>query len=296
MPQHKLNLFFAFFCYTGNSTGTSLVWPVADWWARTLLRLHSDPRLRSMVEHVSVKSYADTPITMTRNMAVRDARADGADVLIMLDSDMHPDVHLGEHPDAVPFIDTAIEAIHAHFHKGPLVVGAPYGGSPPHENMFVFTWEAKGNLGDEAPFELRQYTREEARQMAGLQECAALPTGVIAYDLRAFDFIEAPYFRYEWNADATKKQSTEDVQNTRDISLAVQNALGYNPLLCAWSSWAGHYKVWCVKKPHKYSVRDVTANLAAALSRGSGEVTVDLAHRFRDVAARQSLCATDSQE
>lgn len=283
MTPRKLSVFFAFFCYTGNSTGTSLVWSVADWYAKSLVRLRTDAKLSKIVEHVSVKHYADTPITMTRNQAVRDARAEGCDILIMVDSDMHPDVHFGEYPDAVPFLDTALDEIYRHYDRGPLVVGAPYGGAPPHENMFVFTWSSKGNLGDEAPFELRQYTREEAIQLGGVQECAALPTGLIAYDLRVFDYIDAPYFNYEWNADATEKQSTEDVQNTRDISLAVQHALGYNPLLCTWSSWAGHYKVWCVRKPYKYTASDVASNLSKALARTKKEQVVDLSHRLHEV-------------
>ena len=269
MQPRKLNVLFAFFCYTGNSTGTSVVWPVASWWAQTACRLKTEEKFISRIGDFWEYEVSDTPITMTRNKVVEVARKRGADIIVMVDSDMHPDVHLKDDPTAERFFDVAFDAIYEHWDKGPLVVGAPYGGSPPHENMFVFTWEAKANMGDESPFELRQYLRSEAQQMMGLQECAALPTGLIAYDIRAFDCIEKPYFAYEWlDESASQKASTEDVQNTRDISLSCIKIHGYNPLRCAWSSWAGHGKYWCVGKPNKYTADDVAGNLVKAVERG----------------------------
>jgi hypothetical protein len=269
MTPRKLNVMFCFFCYTGNSTGTSVVWPVASWWAQTAVKLKTDDYFKDRIEAFWEYEISDTPITMTRNRVIEVARKQGADILVMVDSDMHPDVHLKDDPFAKPFFETAFKEIYEHYDAGPLVIGAPYGGAPPHENMFVFTWSAKANMGDESAFELRQYTREEAQEMLGLQECAALPTGLIAYDMRVFDCIEKPYFQYEWSDDsASQKASTEDVQNTRDLSLGCIRKHGYNPLRCAWSSWAGHYKVWCVKRPRKYTADDVSRNLANAVTRG----------------------------
>lgn len=269
MPKNRtLSVMFATFPYAGNSTGTSLNWQTSEWLTRTFVRLKTEEKFTSRMHALGMEKYADTPITLTRNKSVRDAREQGFDVLVMVDSDMGPDCRLGSDPEAVPFFDTAFDAIYSHYDRGPLVVAAPYGGCPPHENMFVFTWAAMMNGGGEAPFELRQFTREEARSFSGLHHAAALPTGLIMYDLRAFDYIDPPWFQYEWTDEyQTQKASTEDVQNTRDIGVSIQRHLGYNPLLCAWSSWAKHYKVWGVDKPAGFTVEDVSATLANALQK-----------------------------
>ncbi|MEK0126623.1 hypothetical protein, partial [Bordetella pertussis] len=89
------------------------------------------------------------------------------------------------------------------------------------------------------------YSRAEASQFTGIGEVAALPTGLIMYDMRIFDMLEPkdenskPWFYYEW-ADKyqSEKASTEDVSATRDMSLVGQQVLGYSPVFCAWDSWA----------------------------------------------------------
>lgn len=268
MPKNRtLSLFIATFPYAGNSTSTSITWPAAQWLIQTMVRLKSEEKFTSRIHEVLLNSYADTPISMTRNAAVKDARRQGSDVLIMLDSDMHPDVHLGEDPDAVPFIDAAFDRIYSKYDEGPRFVAAPYGGTPPIENCFEFVWRRHNN-SDSAGFELDQYHREEVMYLSGIQEAAAAPTGLIAYDIRCFNLIKPPYFNYEWtDDDQTKKASTEDVQNTRDISLAGLHQLGYNPCEIAWSSWAGHLKTSCVKKPTPFTAGMVSKKLAESLSR-----------------------------
>jgi len=93
-------------------------------------------------------------------------------------------------------------------------------------------------------------------KMAGIQECAALPTGLIMYDMRVFELTEPktledkPWFYYEWSdMYASNKASTEDVTMTRDVSLVGTQKLGYNPVYCNWDAWAGHWKPKCVGKP-----------------------------------------------
>lgn len=268
--EKKASIFIATLPYSGNSTGSSLCWPTAEWLIKTMVRLKTEEKFTERVSDVWLHAFADTPVTMVRNSIVRKAQEHGATFLLMVDSDMWPDCHVGEHEDAVPFLDAAFDCLYDRYEKGPHMIAAPYGGSPPHENMFVFDWESKSNLGEEAPFEVRQYTRNEAMQMAGVHECAALPTGLIMYDMRCFDLIHPPYFKYEWTDETeSQKASTEDVQNTRDISLAGIASLGYNPCLCAWSSWAGHMKVWRVGKPNKYTAEMVCDSLKSALERGS---------------------------
>jgi hypothetical protein len=236
--------------------------------AHSLVRLKTEEQFTSRINDVIIHSFPDTPITMNRNAAVKEARRVGADVILMLDSDMDPDVMVGQDPDAVRFLDTAFDRIYTMWDKGPRFVAAPYCGSPPYENIFGFTWHRHANLGDFANFELRQYHREEAMYMSGIHEAAAAATGLIMYDMRCFDLIQPPYFKYEWTDEAEcKKASTEDVQNTRDISLAGIQQLGYNPCEIAWSCWAGHLKNWCVKKPQIYTASMVSNNLKQAIGR-----------------------------
>lgn len=269
MKQKKLSVLIAMFPYAGNSSGSSMVYEVTEWLVKLTVALKTDPKYTSRIENVAFTSFNDTPITMTRNEAVEEARKAGFDILVMVDSDMKPDMYVGDDPNAVPFFDAAFDAIYDHYEKGPLVIGAPYGGRPPHENMFVFKWSGHMNCDEETPFSLEQYSREEACRMSGIQECAALPTGLIMYDVRSFDLIDVPYFQYEWT-DKTQshKASTEDVVNTRDISLGGLAQLGYNPVMCAWDSWAGHMKVWTVGKPHLMTAENVAATLKRAFLRG----------------------------
>lgn len=299
MQPRKLSCLFVFFAYAGNSTGTSEVADIREWFSGLLLKLKTDPAFKDRVDKVAQITLADTPITMTRNRAVKICRKMGFDILVMVDSDMRPDVHLGQDPLAVPFFETAFDAIYQHYERGPLVIAAPYGGSPPHENMFVFKWERMANMGDESSVELRQYLRSEAAQLSGLQEAGALPTGLIAYDIRAFDLIEKPYFYYEWkDEDESEKASTEDVTNTRDIAISGVAQLGYNPCLCAWDSWAGHLKTWCVGKPTPYTTENVSEALAKAIERGisAKERIVDLEFRNREILKGKEVIRHTEEE
>ncbi len=68
--------------------------------------------------------------------------------------------------------------------------------------------------------------------------------------------------KYQW-----QKASTEDVTNTRDISLAGLVQLGYNPVHCAWSSWAGHLKGRNVEKPLIITASEIAARFKNAVIR-----------------------------
>lgn len=294
MTPRKLNVLFVFYSYSGNSSGTSEGSPIREWFSDLIVVLKTDEYFKERLGNVSWETLADTPITMTRNRSVVMARNSGFDVLVMVDSDMVPDVHQGDY-GAQPFFQSSFKFLYDHYDKGPVVVAAPYGGCPPHENMFVFCWSGDMNAGDETPFQLRQYNRDEAMRMSGIQEAAALPTGLIMYDVRAFALIEpshlskrevleqlvtgrmsldkascaleSGWFRYEWkDQTASEKASTEDVQNTRDISLAGYQVLGYNPVFCNWDAWSGHNKVWTVKKPQKYCIENFSETLQRAVN------------------------------
>ena len=310
-PATVLDIFFGFPSYGGNGGISSEHPDIREWWAELVLKMRDDPRIGS----VTTKVIGDTPVTMVRNKFVQLARASGAHVLVMVDSDQSPNFHRGE-SDWKPFFETAFDFLYERYTKGKVTcVGAPYCGPPGlkvgSESVYVFVWRNDGIHGRETPIRLEQYTREEAALMTGIQECAALPTGMIMYDMRCFDLIEPTkmlkdkvldaykqgemtkaqamnalregYFYYEWeNGWACDKASTEDVQNTRDISLAGMQVLGYNPMFCAWDSWIGHHKPWCVGRPRIYSVESISGNFRQAVELGNeaGERMMEMRSDF----------------
>jgi hypothetical protein len=252
-----------------------------------LPKMKDDPRIGELHE----MTLGDTPVTMVRNKFVKEARRVGADVLVMVDSDQNPIRHMGER-GWKEFFFSSFDFLHDHYKKGPVVIGAPYCGPPGgigSQNVYVFEWENYGDHGAEVPFALEQIPRMMAARMRGIQECAALPTGMIMYDMRAFELIEpsdmgdkeilmkfkdgdlpmedairmlkknSGWFYYEWkDGTASEKASTEDVTNTRDISLAGQVKLGYNPVFCNWDSPVGHWKPWCVSgRPYIHDPKKV---------------------------------------
>jgi len=265
--EQKFKVGFCTFSYGGNGGISSEVPDIREWMAPLLSEIKADPR----ISEVKVWNLADTPITMTRNRAVLMAREYGCDVLVMIDSDMKPDLYAGA-SDAKPFFQSSFDYLVSHYVDGPVVIGAPYCGPPPVENVYVFRWQSQQSEHAGPDFQLEQYDRSTAAKMAGIQECAALPTGLIMYDMRIFALTEPkdadskPWFYYEFSDKyAAHKSSTEDVTMTRDLALAGVQKWGYNPVLCNWDAWAGHWKPKCVGKPHILSAKDVSSKLVEAV-------------------------------
>lgn len=291
MTPRKLNVHFFFPSYGGNGGISSEVPNIRQWFVETILYCKSDPRIAEITE----ETLADTPITMSRNRAVVNARKAGADVLVMIDSDQNPNIHKDD-LGFKPFFASSFDFLYKHYDKGPVAICAPYCGPPPHENVYVFRWDNDHYAGDETPFRLEPFTRYEAATMRGISEVAAAPTGLIMYDMRCFELTEPSklsksevldrfvqgvftkeramrelsegWFYYEWeNGYASEKASTEDVTQTRDLSLAGMAKLGYNPLFCNWNSPIGHWKPWCVKgRPQMFGVEHIGASFKRAIA------------------------------
>jgi hypothetical protein len=291
-PALKLNVAVAHFPYGGNGATSSEHPDIRRWEVETTLKAKADPRIGSW----QTGDYSDTPITMTRNRAVVEAKQAGAHLLLMVDSDQSPDKHRGE-AWFKPFWDEAFNFVYERYSRGLItIVGAPYCGPPDGcENVYVFQWATRGNRSPhESIYSLDQYTRNEAAMMAGIQECAALPTGMFLMDLRAADLVEPGkmsrrqiwkairdgkmseddfnlalkegYFYYEYTDQfCSQKASTEDVTFTRDVALAGMAKLGYNPIHCAWDSWVGHHKPWNVGKPQRYTTEHINAAYKRAI-------------------------------
>jgi hypothetical protein len=292
-PAYKLNVFIGFPSYGGNGGIQSEHPDIRRWYQRTIEKMKADPRIGEIYE----ETIGDTPVSMVRNRFVTLARKAGAHLLLMIDSDQGMLRH-DKDPGHVDFWDAAFPEVYNHYPKGPLCIGAPYCGPPPHENVYVFQFgNFSTGLGAETRISLDQYTRSQAALMTGIQECAALPTGCILIDMRCFNLIEPSklskdeiiektasgelspreakwalregFFYYEWNDQyADRKASTEDVTCTRDIALAGQAVLHYNPVRCAWDSWVGHWKPWNVGKPDHYRIDQIAGNFQRAVVDG----------------------------
>jgi hypothetical protein len=298
MPP-KYNLAFAHFAYGGNGGISSETPDIREWQVPLVCELSRDSRIGEL----RIFNISDTPITMSRNQAIKKAREFNTDFLVMVDSDMKPDMYVGQDPLAKPFIQSSLEFLIARYGKGPHVIGAPYCGPPPGECVYVFKWESMQSEHPNPDFQLKMYERAEAAKLAGIQECAALPTGLIIFDMRVFDLIEPrhdgdkPFAYYEWKDKyAAEKASTEDVTMTRDMSLVGTQKLGYNPVYCNWDAWAGHWKPKCVGKPQFIDAKHIaekmkqsfSANVTAdtkmvQLSAPSGFLTELKAAQFKDL-------------
>lgn len=266
--DQKFSVGIVTFSYGGNGGISSEVPDIREWMVPLVADISKHPK----VSNVRIWNLADTPITMTRNRAVIQAREFGIDVLVMVDSDMKPD--LGG-PDSKPFFQSSFDFLADHYNKGPCVIGAPYCGPPPVECVYVFRWNNLQSDNPNPDFQLEMYDRHTAVKMAGIQECAALPTGLIMYDMRAFELTEPktaedkPWFYYEWKDHfCAEKASTEDVTMTRDLSLVGTQKLGYNPVYCNWDAWAGHWKPKCVGKPVVLAADGISDKMKACWSAG----------------------------
>jgi hypothetical protein len=234
------------------------------WLIRTVAKMKTDPRI-SDVHSICI---ATTPITMGRNRAVKEAKEAGCHYLLMIDSDMSPDLPC---PGSKPFWDEAWEFMmmrrDAFDEFGvdypPATIAAPYCGPPPEECVFVFQWATYESDLPDANFRLEMVPREMAAIKQGIQEAAALPTGLILYDMRVFDVLPHPWFEYEYTTpEKTHLASTEDVYQTRNASMLKM------PQFCAWSSWAGHVKTKVVGKPTIVTADMVHQSLRDAVLRG----------------------------
>jgi hypothetical protein len=186
MTPRKAKVLITAFTYSGNGGIPTQAEQVSEWIAHTMVKAGRDER----IEWIKKTSFCDTPITATRNRAVVAAREIGADILVMVDSDMWPDNRVGRDPEAKPFFDTSFDFLYKHYDCGPVVIGAPYCGPPPIEMAYVFTWRTQQSDHPNVDYALKPYSREEAATMKGIQHCAALPTGLIMFDMRAFELTE----------------------------------------------------------------------------------------------------------
>lgn len=247
----------------------------ADWICETYYKAKTDPRFDRVIRW----HRSDTPIDMVRNLAFEEAKRQQVDFLLMIDNDMKPDYPGG--PGSKPFWDSSIDFIFAKHLAKPCIIAAPYCGPAPYENPYVFKWVDFETHSKNVNIKLECFSREEAASRAGIEQVAALPTGLMILDMRVFNVLQRPipqgekrprhgYCYYEFDPTYSIKESTEDVTLTRDASLA-----GI-PCYCNWDAWAGHWKLKCVQKPEMLTIDNVRLNLQEAIKRRSADEKVHI--------------------
>jgi hypothetical protein len=288
MTPLKLNVMFSFFPYGGNGGCANEHPNIRSWFATTLTACNKDQRIGEII----ARDYSDTPIPMMRNRAVVEARTAKADVLVMVDSDQHPDLYLGQEVSAEPFFESSFDFLYKRKCKGLVTtIGAPYCGPPPGECVYVFKWENYESANPNVDHRLEMYGRDEASIMSGIHPAAALPTGCIMFDMEMFNVTDPhheyvalmkrygdkrlaeamtkPWFYYEYkDIYQSEKASTEDVTASRDMVLCAYAKLGYNTMFANWNAWAGHWKPKCVGKPVSLSSDSINSKYAAAVHSG----------------------------
>lgn len=200
----------------------------------------------------------DTPITMGRNLAVRTAIEQGVDILVMLDSDMSPDIDRSH-----PFLPSAFQFIKSRWNQAPTIISAPYCTGGPGYLPIMGTWRThKEGLA----FKTELYTREEAAAFTGILPCSLQATGLMAIDMRVFTGfsingetvkLPPPWFYYEYRDNYNShKASTEDMVFTRNVSLLFAKhglEIGY----VDWDAWAQHVKAQHIGKPETVGIMTV---------------------------------------
>lgn len=253
-----------------------------NWIVETVCKIKQNPDISTIVPF----DQSDTPIAMVRNLAVRTAFQTKCDYLLMIDNDMEPDVKRDGKPvkdGALPFWDVAWDHMMNNL-ANPCAIAAPYCGPSPFNNVYIFRWRTHNNRSrptDMPAWKLDMFTREEAAVMGGISEVAALPTGLVLYDMRVFANMKKPFYYYEYPDEwQSQKASTEDVTQTRDQSLAWYASGGKigGRVFCAWDSWAAHHKDEAVMPPVNVGADAIGASFRHAVEQGRN--TGDKLHVF----------------
>lgn len=177
------------------------------------------------------------PTPCARNQAVKKAREARADILVMVDDDMAPDVR---------FFGAAVDFLikHSVEGNGPAVIGAPYCCAPPEESVLAFE-NGSIETGCGTPvWKVHRIPREDAARRVGVEQVINIGTGFIAYDMACFDKITPPYFAYQY----TDEFHTNIIE-TEDCYLHRRLSTNRVPLYVDWTHWAGHWKQKRVDKP-----------------------------------------------
>ena len=235
----------ALFCYGGSNRAE-----LTRWYADLMYRLRRDGRI-SLVGEIPVDV---SPTDVARNFAVDCAQRNQSGYLLMLDADTIP------HPDWWP---VAWELILNRRQSGPAIVAAPYCGPSPQNLVYAHDWGGDRSKSDPR-WTLEKINRVDAARRTGVSEVASPAAGCCLIDMRAFDRVAKPYFRFERNDDGTEAVSTDETPLFRDLGRAGV------PSFVTWDHWATHAKSELVGKPAPITSREVEHDLRLAVRTEPG--------------------------
>ena len=184
------------------------------------------------VQDLYIVPTKQVPAPVARNKCVKKARERGVDILFQIDDDMAP---------SLGFFEAALDFLMDQ--REPSAIGVPYCTAPPLEDVTVFELTTRESDAPERNIKMDRIRREDAARSTGIERVVNMGTGLIAYDMRVFDKLKTPYYRYGYNEDETEVIETEDCWCHRHMAMA-----GI-PLYCHWDFWSGHWKSKLVGKP-----------------------------------------------
>jgi hypothetical protein len=295
MQKQKLDVMVVMFCYAGNGGVATVLPDIATWLTKVTRRMSDDDRIGRV--GIKRAGDIPLTMERNRVVKEAKDRDFDVIVMLDSDNvpDLYLNRRETAKPFWDTSFDLLYER---KLKGLPTVVCAPYCGPPPHpvnggeENVYVFYAESDES-DDKDPdkvgaIRFSSYSRQHAALMRGIQPIAAGPTGCIMYSVDAFDLMPIhgmsdqqiledykagkytterarqllrmeSWFFYEYtDAYQTRKASTEDVTNTREIQLAGIEKHGEPVVFCNWDAWAGHMKPKCVGAPQPLRIEQVS--------------------------------------
>lgn len=208
--------------YVGRPVGWQLEAPTVGTWLFMLgAKLRDYPEIKAILGG----HYCQPRIHLSRNWLVRDARQDGATHLLMVDPDMWPDRY-ADQTGKFFFTEAWKFALE---HPG-CVYAAPYCGRPPEMPIHVF--------GVNRENKMVRLQRDQARQMRGWHQVAAVGTGLMLIDMKIFDRLQTPYF-----ADVYHDETQSELKNSQDIWFAQQCSKAGVPIFVNFDTPAAHQQI-----------------------------------------------------
>ena len=199
---------------------------VGDFLARTCHMIARDSRFGGL-ESFYVDRHG---VCTARNLAVETARERECDFLVMVDADMLPDCV----PGAAHFWDTSIA--HAMSVDRPCVISAPC--CKADGTVCIYQ-----EIEDDDGKHLIHVGEDVAAASTGIEEVPAASLALSLIDMRCFDALSRPYFRFGFTDDSESEMAWGEEVFTANCT---ENGI---PVFCNWDAWCGHFKGRVVGKP-----------------------------------------------
>lgn len=185
----------------------------------------TDTELRESISELIDIPIQRFPTDVARNCIVEVCQGNKVDFVFMLDDDSGPPYDFFK--EALSFLMKQNE---------PSVIACAYMAGDGEVQVFRFV---PGHSPDpkQHTWKITRVPRADAFQRTGIERVASVGTHTICYDMRVFDKIKQPYFRYGYNASHTQLTETEEMAAHRNMM-----QLGV-PIWVNWDMWSSHFKV-----------------------------------------------------